>query len=67
MRMSTDQILITFMDQSPSWDADSHSASQETPSFYGTQRFITVFTQQPANGPYPEADASSTHRPILFP
>jgi hypothetical protein len=33
------------MDQSPSWEANSHSTSQEIfPAFYGTQRFITVFT-----------------------
>jgi hypothetical protein len=32
------------MEQSPYWEADSHSASQEIPTFYGTPRFITVFT-----------------------
>ena len=31
------------MEQSPSWEADCFSASEETPAFYGTQRFITTF------------------------
>jgi len=29
--------------QSPSWEANSHSASQEIPHFYGTQRFVSMF------------------------
>ena len=29
---------------SPLWEADSHSASQGILAFYGTRRFITVFT-----------------------
>jgi hypothetical protein len=34
------------MKQSPSWEANSRSASQEIPTnFYGTRRFITVFTR----------------------
>jgi hypothetical protein len=32
------------MDQSPSWEANSRSDSQEVSNFYGTRRFITVFT-----------------------
>jgi len=32
------------MEESTS-EADSHSARQEIPSFYGTRRFITVFTR----------------------
>jgi hypothetical protein len=32
------------MEQSPSWEADSKSASQEPPPPpYGTRKFITVF------------------------
>jgi len=34
--------LTNFMEQSP-WEANSHSTSQEIPSFYG--RFITMFTR----------------------
>jgi len=34
----------TVIKQSPSWEADSHSASQEIPRLYGTWKFITVFT-----------------------
>jgi len=33
------------MDQNPSWEVTGHSASKETPTFYGTQRFITMFTR----------------------
>jgi hypothetical protein len=33
------------MEQSPSWEANRSSASQEIPSFYGTRRFITAFTR----------------------
>jgi hypothetical protein len=32
------------MEQRSSWEADSLSASQEFPAFYGTRRFITSFT-----------------------
>jgi hypothetical protein len=33
------------------------------PAFYGTRRFITVFTRA-FHGPYPEPDLSSPHHPI---
>jgi len=37
--------LLTYsMEQSPSWEADRFSASQEIPNIYGTRRFITAFT-----------------------
>jgi hypothetical protein len=32
------------MEQSPSWEANSHLASEKFPAFYGTLSFITVFT-----------------------
>ena len=36
--------LLTYsMEQSPSWEANWFSASQEIPTFYGTQRFIPAF------------------------
>jgi hypothetical protein len=37
--------LTNYMEQSPSWEADSHSASQEFPGFYITRNFIIVFTE----------------------
>ena len=38
-------ILLTYsMEQSPSWEANWSSVSQEIPAFYGTRRFITAFT-----------------------
>jgi hypothetical protein len=33
------------MEQNPSWEINSLSASQEIPSLYWTRRFITVFTR----------------------
>jgi hypothetical protein len=39
-------LYFTFnnsMEQSPSWEANSHSASQEFLHFYGTSSFSTVF------------------------
>jgi len=34
------------VEQGPSWEANSHSASQEIPSIlYETRRFITAFTR----------------------
>jgi len=36
--------LITYMEQSLSWEANSHSPTH-FPTFYGTWRFITVFTR----------------------
>ena len=32
------------MEQSPSWEANQFSVSQEISAFYGTRRFITAFT-----------------------
>jgi hypothetical protein len=32
------------MEQRPSWEANSFSARQEIPLFYGARRFITAFT-----------------------
>jgi hypothetical protein len=36
-------VYTNSMQQSPSWEADTHSASQEILRFYGTLSFITVF------------------------
>jgi len=46
-RHSTVRHRVTYnsMKQSLSWEAISHSASQEIPIFYETRRFITVFTE----------------------
>ena len=38
------QNLTNLMDQSTSWKAKRSSAGQDLSSFYGTQRFITMFT-----------------------
>jgi hypothetical protein len=36
---------ISLMELSPSWEVDNCAATQEHPAFYGTRRFITVFTR----------------------
>jgi hypothetical protein len=33
------------MEQSPSWGANSHSAGEDNSAFFGTRRFITMFTR----------------------
>jgi hypothetical protein len=52
--------------QSPSWEANSHSDSRETPRFYGTRRFLPR-SQGPATDSYPELDAANPHLPTIFP
>jgi hypothetical protein len=39
------------MQQNPSWETNSHSASQKIPLLLWNRRFITVFTTA-ATGPY---------------
>jgi len=49
------------MEQSPSQEPKSHSASQEVSCLlWNPQRFITTL-QQPTTGPYHEPDESSPH------
>jgi hypothetical protein len=43
------------MEQRPSWEVSSHSASQEFLAFSGNWTFITMFVWSAAE-PYPEPD-----------
>jgi len=43
IRMTINWLNTT--EQSPPWEPNSHSASQEIPHSYGTRRLITVFTR----------------------
>jgi hypothetical protein len=56
--------LTNFRELSPSSEATNCAATQEFP-FYGTERYITVFTRA-FSDPYPEPYQSSLHQPILF-
>jgi len=53
------------MQQSPSWDANSHSINK-LPTIYGTRGFITVFTG-PCHWSLREPYAFSSHSPTLLP
>jgi len=46
------------MEQSPSWEANSHSASQEILHLFCSLKFIPS-SQEPATGSYPEPDISN--------
>jgi hypothetical protein len=37
--------LTNCMEQSPCWETDNRSAGQKFPTFYGTWRFVTMFTR----------------------
>jgi hypothetical protein len=39
------------MEQSPSWEANRSSASQEIPRVYETRRYITAFYKSPSPVP----------------
>jgi hypothetical protein len=54
--------ITNSMEQSPLWDADSQPASQ----FIETEGSLSG-SQQPANGPYSDPDASSSQLPIPVP
>jgi hypothetical protein len=55
---------LNSMEQSPSWEANTHSV-KKFPAFYGTWRFITVFTAA-HHWSLSEPDASSPHLPSRF-
>jgi len=38
-------VLVSNSTGQNPWEAYSYSATQETPRFYGTRRFVTVFTR----------------------
>ena len=47
--------VTNSMEQNPSWEANTSSASQEIPALYETQSFIAAFTARP----YPNSDQTS--------
>jgi hypothetical protein len=53
--------LTNCMEQSPSCEASNHS------SHFMEPKGSLPCSQQPAIGPHPELDASSSHLPTLFP
>jgi hypothetical protein len=53
-------LITDFLEKSPSWGSNSHSVGQEVPWFYGTRRFIVMFTGTP-HGLYPGSVGSSPH------
>jgi hypothetical protein len=59
-------VLTNSTEQSPSWEADSHSASQQNSRPFMEPEGSLQCSQQPATGPYPEPDASNPQLPTLF-
>jgi hypothetical protein len=53
------------MEKNTSWEANSRSASQDSPSFIEPEG-ASPYSQEPATGPYAEPDESSSHPPTLF-
>jgi hypothetical protein len=61
---STEEVNLTnSMEQSPSWEANSHSASQEIPSLLRNQKVHYRVDKSPTTGPYPAAD--NQDRPVI--
>jgi hypothetical protein len=54
------------MEQSSSWEADSRSASQKIPPPFMELEGSLPCSHEPATGPSPEPDASTTHLSTLF-
>jgi len=54
------------MEQSSSWEANSHSANQ-IPCLLQEPEGSLPRSQVPTNGSYPEPDASSPHLLTIFP
>jgi hypothetical protein len=50
----------TYLISETSWEANSHSTSQEILAFYRTRSSLHC-SQQSATGPFPESDESSPH------
>ena len=52
-------MITNSMEQSPSWEADSFSASQKNPPRFMDSNSSLPHSQEPATYPYVEADQSS--------
>jgi hypothetical protein len=55
------------MEQSPSWETNTHPAIQEIPPPFMEPEGSLPCSQQPATGPYFHTDPSSPQLPTLFP
>jgi hypothetical protein len=54
------------MEQSPSWEADNHSASQ-IPRILWNPKVHLLYSERAATSPYPKPDESNPHLPNLLP
>jgi len=53
--------------KSPSWEANSRSASQETPGILWNPKVQSPSWQEPTSGPSPESDECSPQHTIPLP
>jgi hypothetical protein len=60
------QEYTNSMEQSPFWDANSDSASQENTPFMEPEGSLPQ-SQKPETGPYPELDESRPQNYTIFP
>jgi hypothetical protein len=59
--------MTDSMEQSPPWEAHSHSASQEIPPTFMEPEDSLPCSQQPTTGHCPKPDAFSLHLPTHYP
>jgi hypothetical protein len=58
--------VTNSMEQSHSWEANSHSAVQKIPSLLWNQKVHLLCSQKHTTEAYPEPDESSPHPHVLF-
>jgi len=66
-RFLSNRKLTSSMGQNNSWEADSHSTSQENFSPFTEPEGSLQCSQQLATGPYPKPDESNPHFSFSFP
>jgi len=66
LKQSATLMQNNSMEHRPSWETNSHSASQEIPHFWRNPKVQLPWSQESATAPYFQTDGSSTHPHIPF-